>query len=264
MAADFATVVSQPAPYQHHAYKTSAHYTPMGSGANTPTNVSPTSPRSTHLPLHARVVPTIEPRKPPIYVPAALRRTEKPGRQSPPKVDSAVESTNSSWSTGAGVGPMGDLASPISRIMTEDVNSIYNDTPLSPIAGPITKNHWKPDSSTTVCTASACQAPFGIFNRRHHCRKCGGVFCWQHSQRRVRLDEHAKFHPDGEEHRACDRCESQFREWEQLRSSRHNSESSGSTSAPPIDTPIAPKRPETQRYGSLATSVQGAWNWSTF
>ncbi|KAF2715769.1 hypothetical protein K504DRAFT_469884 [Pleomassaria siparia CBS 279.74] len=259
-------MTSQPAPYHQHAYKTSAHYnTSMGSGANTPANISPTSPRSTHLHLN-RIVPTIEPRKTPVYVPAALRRTEKPNKHSPPKVDSTMVSPNNSWSTGANVGtPLGDgMPSPISRIHTEDLNSLYNDAPLSPTAGPITKNHWQSDTSTNVCTASACQTPFGWFNRRHHCRKCGGVFCWQHSQKLVKLDENATFHPNGIEHRACDRCHSQFREWQELRTSRHNSESSGSTTAPAINTPIVTKRPENQRYGSLATSVQNAWNWSTF
>ncbi|KAF2660094.1 hypothetical protein K491DRAFT_590019 [Lophiostoma macrostomum CBS 122681] len=333
MAADFstATVAAQPAPYQHHAYKNSAHYAPLGSGANTPTNVSPTSPRSiAHLPRDPFQVPQIGDRKKAIYVPAALRRTEKPLRQSPPKVDSAVNTPDGSWGSGAASGhSAADGSSTVSRIATEDLNSIYGDVPLSPITGPITRNHWQvplarllplsrahfrrlhssrecrvarfvtqtssalfhlfhsdsarvvlspqfsvlshtdyvvqPDSSTTVCSASACQQPFGFFHRRHHCRKCGGIFCWQHSQQMVKLNEHALFHPEGEFQRACDRCDSQYREWEQMRTSRQNSESSSSnTSAVQIDTPTTPKRPEAQRVGSLATSFQGAWNWSTF
>lgn len=147
MATDFstATVVSQPAPYQHHAYKNSSNYNPMTSGANTPMNVSPTSPRSTsHLPPHLNYAPQIRPPKNPIYVPAALRRTEKPARQSPPKVDSAVDTPNSSWGSGTGFGQAsGDATPTVSRIATEDLNSIYGDAPLSPITGPITRNHWQ-------------------------------------------------------------------------------------------------------------------------
>ncbi|KAF2266488.1 hypothetical protein CC78DRAFT_578190 [Lojkania enalia] len=267
MATDFstATIVSQPAPYQHHAYKTSMNYTPMGSGSNTPMNSSPTSPRTNpNPPLYGHHAPQIRPQKAPIYVPAALRKTENPVRQSPPK-DSRVNSPDSSLGSGAGIwqAAVDGAQSPALRIATEDMHSIYNDTPLSPIAGPITRNHWQPDSSTLVCTASACHAPFSFFNRRHHCRKCGGIFCWQHSQKQVRLNEHALFHPEGDMQRACDRCHSQFRIWEQMRSSRSNSEDSGSTTALTIDTP-APKRPEAQRVGSLATSFQGTWNWSTF
>lgn len=145
MATDFstATLVSQPAPYQHHGYKNSATYTPMAS--NTPMNSSPTSPRSTsHLSAHPNYVPQIRPPKAAIYVPAALRKTEKPGRQSPPKIDSAVDSPNSSWGSGGGFGQTaGDGTPTLPRIATEDLNSIYGDIPLSPVTGPITRNHWQ-------------------------------------------------------------------------------------------------------------------------
>ncbi|KAF2735656.1 FYVE-domain-containing protein [Polyplosphaeria fusca] len=264
MAADFstATIVSQPAPYQHHAYKTSSQHTPTGLATSTSSDSSPTSPRTTVHPLH---VPQIRPQKNPIYVPAALRRTEKPARQSPPKHDSVVEIPDGTWSAGVGLGrAMGDgTQSPLARIATEDLNSIYSGTPLSPVAGPITRNHWQPDSSTSVCSADSCETQFGFFTRRHHCRKCGAIFCWQHSQHQVRLTEFAIFHPEGDLQRACDGCYNQYRLWEQVRTSRSNSEDSGRTPAMQIDTPIA-KRPEPNRVGSLATSFQGAWNWSTF
>jgi hypothetical protein len=144
MAADYATMASQPAHYQQHAYKTSAHYSPLGSGATTPTNISPTSPRTTHAALHTkRVVPTIEPRKAPIYVPAALRRTEKPAKQSPPRTDSAMSTQNNSWNEGVASPAVDGAVSPLSRIMTEDMNSLYRDAPLSPVSGPITRNHWQ-------------------------------------------------------------------------------------------------------------------------
>ncbi|ORY16384.1 hypothetical protein BCR34DRAFT_584331 [Clohesyomyces aquaticus] len=277
MATDFstATVAPQPAPYQQHAYKTSAHYTPMASGANSPMNVSPTSPRSTMgmtrdfpTALQTKYIPPIRPRKGPLYVPAALRKTETPGRQSPPKVDSAVDSPDGSWSTGGGVRrSTSDIVVPYpAAIDTADMHSMYNEAPLSPVAGPITRNHWQLDDNIPVCHGDDCEAKFGFWVRRHHCRKCGHIFCYQHSQHKVKLDEHARFHPEGELHRACDRCYLQFVHWERMRSSRANSESSSSdsTAAVQIDTPTTAKRPEANRVGSLATSFQGAWNWSTF
>ncbi|KAF2271882.1 FYVE-domain-containing protein [Westerdykella ornata] len=260
------TTIPQPAPYQHHVYKGSAHYTPMASAANTPVNLSPTSPRSTsHLAMYGQHPPQIRRPKNPIYVPAALRKTEVPARQSPPKGDAGLDTAAGTWRPGLNGGPFaGDGASTISLITTEDLNSIYGDAPMSPVSGPITRNHWQPDGSTNVCTASACQAPFSFFNRRHHCRKCGGIFCAQHSQRQVRLNEHALFHPEGELQRACDRCYTQYRQWEQMRNSRQNSESSGSTAAVQIGTPIAANPPENNRVGSIANSFSGAWHWSTF
>ncbi|PVH99664.1 hypothetical protein DM02DRAFT_419525 [Periconia macrospinosa] len=266
MATDFssANVAAKPTPYQH-AYRKSAQYAPINFGANTPMNASPTSPRSSTIvqpPAHQTNGngALLRPLKTPLYIPAALRRTEN-RRPSPPKCDTPVDGWNRQSPFASGASDVGPLA----RIATEDMNNIYNDGPLSPIAGPITRNHWQPDTSATECSASSCQQPFNWRNRRHHCRKCGGIFCWQHSQKVVRLNEHALFHPEGDWQRSCDRCHTQYREWEQLRSSRTNSESSGSgsTAAVGIDAPHA-KRPETTRVGSLATSFGGNWNWSTF
>ncbi|KAF9049556.1 FYVE-domain-containing protein [Hymenopellis radicata] len=39
------------------------------------------------------------------------------------------------------------------------------------------KSLWKPDSSSTYCDNFFCRVSFSIFERRHHCRKCGGIFC---------------------------------------------------------------------------------------
>ncbi|KAL1740497.1 FYVE zinc finger-domain-containing protein [Schizophyllum fasciatum] len=39
------------------------------------------------------------------------------------------------------------------------------------------KHLWKPDSTSSSCDYFYCRTSFGIFERRHHCRKCGGIFC---------------------------------------------------------------------------------------
>jgi len=156
MATEFssATVDAQPT-HLKHAYRKSAHYVAMGSGSNTPTNVSPTSPRTTggHLPTHPQHAPHIRPLKTPIYVPAALRRTEKPARQSPPGTESGLDTPKTSWSVGSSFGQMPADGISITRIATEDMRSIYDDTPLSPVAGPITRNHWQ------VCCDFGCAEP---------------------------------------------------------------------------------------------------------
>ena len=36
---------------------------------------------------------------------------------------------------------------------------------------------WTPDRSARRC--ASCRQPFGLWRRRHHCRLCGDIFCWQ-------------------------------------------------------------------------------------
>lgn len=37
------------------------------------------------------------------------------------------------------------------------------------------KAKWKPDQLATNC--DRCSQPFGLLRRKHHCRRCGGIFC---------------------------------------------------------------------------------------
>ena len=41
---------------------------------------------------------------------------------------------------------------------------------------------WKTDQETPTC--QACRLTFHLFLRRHHCRSCGGVFCYLCSEYR--------------------------------------------------------------------------------
>lgn len=139
-----ATVASHHAPYRSHAYTKSTGYSPTNTTSNTPINVSPTSPRtSTHLPLQ-RHQGIYQPRVA-IGVPAALRKTERPVSKSPPKVDSGVGSPSSGWNFNSALSQSATdgNARPLSQVGNEDMHSIYNDYPMSPTAGPITRNHWQ-------------------------------------------------------------------------------------------------------------------------
>jgi hypothetical protein len=170
MATQFstATAVPQHAPYQHHAYRKSAQYSPNETSSNTPMNVSPTSPRtSTHqLPLQ-RHQGIYQPRTA-IGVPAALRKTERPASKSPPKVDSGVGSPDSDWHINTGLARVasGDgSGTPVSQVGNEDMHSVYKDMPMSPTAGPITRNHWQ----VRCCSFSyaAFSPPIPLLSRAH-------------------------------------------------------------------------------------------------
>lgn len=59
---------------------------------------------------------------------------------------------------------------------------------------------WVSDHSADGC--GVCKQGFGLFRRRHHCRKCGGLVCGEHSKRTEVL---AYIHPSTKQ-RVCDDC----------------------------------------------------------
>ncbi|RVE57573.1 hypothetical protein OJAV_G00217500 [Oryzias javanicus] len=65
---------------------------------------------------------------------------------------------------------------------------------------PPAQKDWVPDSQQDVCMACRRER-FTMFNRRHHCRRCGRLVCQACSERRMLVDGHA-----GEEVRVCDQC----------------------------------------------------------
>eukprot|EP01060_Flectonema_neradi_P024652 TRINITY_DN3355_c7_g1_i1.p1 TRINITY_DN3355_c7_g1~~TRINITY_DN3355_c7_g1_i1.p1 ORF type:complete len:193 (+),score=45.30 TRINITY_DN3355_c7_g1_i1:67-645(+) len=49
---------------------------------------------------------------------------------------------------------------------------------------------WKPDES--VCSCEECDNSFTFWRRRHHCRLCGGIYCWKCSKHRTVVKELSK------------------------------------------------------------------------
>ena len=44
---------------------------------------------------------------------------------------------------------------------------------------------WVDDTSVTSCPK--CDVEFSMMRRRHHCRQCGGIFCWQCSDQGCKM-----------------------------------------------------------------------------
>lgn len=72
----------------------------------------------------------------------------------------------------------------------------------------------QPDEAVSECDMTQCNLPFGLLRRRHHCRRCGNIFCADHARYQVPLDQHARFHPKGFQERACEACAKDFSFWQ--------------------------------------------------
>ncbi|KAL8860858.1 MAG: hypothetical protein Q9178_002888 [Gyalolechia marmorata] len=286
MATGFPSAQAYTTPPNSHGVNAIHHglqqFSPSESALNTPTDQSPLSPSNSSnfsaLPLTGR---QLRPPKSPMYVPAALRPTERPHRTAPLTPPRSLHgSTDSLDRTGLESRPVSrrSTASTRKRItlkqVAEDEASINNnddneedDSDLPPVEGTPTRAHWKPDANAPICDAPTCHKSFNLFERRHHCRHCGHVFCNTHSQHKLPLDHNAEFHPEGTPSRACRHCLDRYRLWRAQRSSRNNSLTSAAT-AMPMGTPIpgmggVGNGTEVHK-GSVANSVPRDWNWSTF
>ena len=250
---------------QIHLYGGGNQFSPANSTSPTPTNISPTSPRTTLDPNYSFATVQLRPPKSPMYVPAVLRPTERPHKQSPltpPRsLNGSTESLEHRVKPPNRTSTSDSKSSEVGRVV-EIENAPVSD--LSSVTGPPTRNHWKPDANAVVCDAPVCQKYFSLFERRHHCRHCGHVFCNTHSHYTVPLDQDAEFHPAGTESRACKHCWNRYQEWQASRS-RKNSISSGThsiTSTPVIG--VGKSQGKHDRPNEPQNSVPKNWDWSTF
>ncbi|KAI4283109.1 MAG: hypothetical protein L6R38_002412 [Xanthoria sp. 2 TBL-2021] len=286
MATGFPSAQAYTTPPNSHGVHAIHHglqqFSPSDSATNTPIDQSPLSPNPSNFPTLPLSGRQLRPPKSPMYVPAALRPTERPHRTSPLTPPRSLHgSTDSLDRTGGESRPVSrrSTASTRKRItlnqVAEDealinINNDDNeedDSDLPPIEGTPSRTHWKPDSKATICDAPTCHKNFNLFERRHHCRHCGHVFCNTHSQHKIPLDHNAEFHPEGAPSRGCQHCWDRYCLWRAQRSSRNNSLTSGAT-AMTMGTPVpggggVGNGLEVHR-GSLANSVPRDWNWSTF
>lgn len=74
----------------------------------------------------------------------------------------------------------------------------FGDTRLEEARLAPLPSNWIPDEEAPVCML--CHAKFSFFNRRHHCRKCGGVVCGECSGQRTVIGRYSMAV------RLCDEC----------------------------------------------------------
>ncbi|KAL6560021.1 hypothetical protein OROGR_005138 [Orobanche gracilis] len=94
------------------------------------------------------------------------------------------------------------------RTLSDLVGLIKSWIPWRSEPAHVSRDFWMPDRSCRVCYE--CDSQFTLFNRRHHCRLCGRIFCanctsnWIPAEQKASLEEWEKI-------RVCNYC---FKQWE--------------------------------------------------
>jgi hypothetical protein len=79
--------------------------------------------------------------------------------------------------------------------------------PSDSFSGPTpTRLHWVDDAAVSHCQASHCKKAFTLIERRHHCRRCGSIFCNEHSSKRMLIGSDGCPCDEGKLSRVCDAC----------------------------------------------------------
>ncbi|KAK4139295.1 uncharacterized protein C8A04DRAFT_33234 [Dichotomopilus funicola] len=257
------------------AYPPSTQYNSPISPLATQGSISPTSSKN-YITRQIR----------PLYVPAVLRPTQFPSREPPlrPSSEDGDVTPEEGLRPSSSFMSLGGLSafSRLSRRSTGDssksTDSTWNLDQFPAPTGLPTRQHWKPDQESTICDDTACKRHFSYFIRRHHCRKCGNIFCDDHSAFEIPLDQDANFNPRGVPSRACGHCYMQFKEWRILATGKLSTSSSpdsahGRQLQNQFDIPSTPvaTSPTAANIGQLPVHAQDAahsvprdWNWSTF
>jgi hypothetical protein len=138
MAVNYTALNHNPTNNQLPFYNSQQQPSPADSAPPTPHNISPTSPRmDTYLkyqvPNH---LPQLRPFKSPLYVPAVLRPTERPVRQSPMTPPKSLHGSLDSLEEAGFDGRMGAGAAP-------PFDLVFPEEELGEVTGPPNKDHWK-------------------------------------------------------------------------------------------------------------------------
>ncbi|EPY52923.1 zf-FYVE type zinc finger protein [Schizosaccharomyces cryophilus OY26] len=218
---------------------------------------------------------------PPPISPALSARTSTPAsRQSKQEqIEAANAATNLSRNRPANLTKSAlQNTSPVPPYCS-NTSSLTND-PSKEAA--ISKDHWKPDSEATVCAFPSCTARFGLFERRHHCRCCGDVFCSTHCNRSIPLTFDVRFSLSAAKlFRACVSCFYDYIKWRQSfelgsasnvivgtephapsESTYKNKQVSTSVPIPKVDAGMS--KTELPSESLVLGTVPDNWVWSTF
>lgn len=149
------------------------------------------------------------------------------------------------------------------------------------INAPPTRHHWLRDESVAKCGITSCGKSFNFFERRHHCRKCGGIFCKEHVLHFLYINHLAQFTAGerGTLSRVCVKCAAEYKEFASRREILHIRPSNADPTHFPVPSELASSGPGSRSqdiYNQVAStadetpkdpvvgSVPANWSWSSF
>lgn len=93
---------------------------------------------------------------------------------------------------------------------TDTLSAITKKAPAPvPTVPPIvvTRNHWQKPTGFDKCSDIICEKPLNSRNGSVNCRKCGKLFCANHTKYQMKLNKNAQHDPiDGVWSRVCETC----------------------------------------------------------
>ncbi|WOL19819.1 1-phosphatidylinositol-3-phosphate 5-kinase FAB1B-like isoform X2 [Canna indica] len=122
----------------------------------------------------------------------------------------------------------------------------------------VSRDFWMPDDSCMVCYE--CDSQFTIFNRRHHCRKCGRVFCAKCTSNFVPVNSYVSDNSreEGELIRVCNFC---FKQLENVATSSNEAQPSSPILSPSHSTTsLASTKSSAAGNSSISTAVSFAYS----
>lgn len=147
------------------------------------------------------------------------------------------------------------MGSPDDNKLSEIVDRVRSWIPRKMEPANVSRDFWMPDQSCRMCYE--CDSQFTVFNRKHHCRVCGRVFCSKCTANSIPAPsaEARTGREDQEKIRVCNYC---FKQWEQGMTTIDNgmaASSPGLSPSPSVTSLISTYSSSTCNSGSSVDSI---------
>ncbi len=215
---------------------------------------------------------TINDPKRPMYIPAVLRQSNT--NLKPEDLRFINEQKNSNKFKATNKNLLNNAANSIKHQNWKfNLDGSSNQTTTNSTIRQPTRAHWKKDLSRSSC--AYCSKNFTFFERRHHCRRCGDIFCNEHVSNYLNLGPDANFCVDSPNGVLCKVCDSCFKDYEvylkkkfgtdvinDVVKSNNNNNNNNATNGVAVND--LKKKASLEQQNLNVGSIPADWSWSSF